>query len=136
METKNAKFSSGLFAGLALALVTLLRLVNFFQLVRWRFNFPSLVGVAVFAFAAAMLLMQRRDKMLLIALSVVALNQLIWSNLVDFVGAVFLLVIALVMTTEYLPQAKALAEKVWFVPAILALIGGIVGFGNFRYFNT
>ena len=121
-------------AGALLALVALLRLVNFFQFVRYHFNFPALVGMAAFAFAAAMLLTNRRDNLLLIALSVLAVNQLIWSSEVDFVAAVLLLVVALVMTTEYLPQAKALAEKIWFVPAILSVIGGLIGiFGGMRY---
>ena len=131
MEQKKT-YGTGVLAGALLALVAVLRLVNFFRIIRWQFSFPALVGAAVFAFVAAMLLMQRRDKMLLIALSVLALNQLIWSNVVDFVAATVLLLIALVMTTEYLPQAKALAEKVWFVPAILALIGGFIGV---RYFS-
>lgn len=133
METKKT-FGTNVIAGALLALVALLRLVNFFQFVRYHFNFPALVGVAVFAFVAAMLLTNRRDNLLLIALGVLAVNQLIWSSVVDFVAAALLLVVALVMTTEYLPQAKALAEKIWFVPAILSVIGGLVGiFGGMRY---
>ena len=133
METKKT-LGTNVIAGALLALAALMRLVNFFQIVRYHFSFSALVGVAVFAFAAAMFLTNRRDKMLLIALSVLAVNQLIWSSVVDFVAAAILLVIALVMTTEYLPQAKALVEKIWFAPAILSVIGGlIVMFGSMRY---
>ena len=133
METKKT-FGTSVIAGALLALVALLRLINFFKFVRYQFSFPSLVGVAVFAFAAAMFLTNRRDKMLLIALGVMAVYQLIWGSLIDFVAVALLLFFALVMTTEYLPQAKALAEKIWFVPAILSALGGIVGlFNGARY---
>ena len=133
METKKT-LGTNVIAGALLALAALMRLVNFFQIVRYHFSFSALVGVAVFAFAAAMFLTNRRDKMLLIALSVLAVNQLIWSSVVDFVAAAILLLIALVMTTEYLPQAKALVEKIWFAPAILSVIGGLIAmFGSMRY---
>ena len=133
MELKK-KANSGMIAGALLAVVALLRLINFCQILRWQFSFPALLGVAVVGFAAAMLVLNRRDKMLLIALSVLAVYQLIWGSLIDFVAVALLLFIALVMTTEYLPQAKALAEKIWFVPAILSVLGGIVGmFSGVRY---
>ena len=86
METKKT-LGTNVIAGALLALAALMRLVNFFQIVRYHFSFSALVGVAVFAFAAAMFLTNRRDKMLLIALSVLAVNQLIWSSVVDFVAA-------------------------------------------------
>ena len=133
MEQKKMKLDAGLLAGLLLALLAVRGLVNFARILRYQFSVPSLIGVAAIGFVAAVLLMKRRDKLLLIALGVLAVDHMIWSSIVSFVAVAILLVIALVMTTEYLPQAKALAEKVWFVPAILAFIGGFIGIYYFSF---
>ena len=131
METKKVKLDAGLLAGILMALLTVRNVVNFVRILRFQFSFSGLVAVAAIGFVAAVLLMKRRDKLLLIALGVFALDQMIWGSIVSFVSIAILLLIALVMTTEYLPQAKALAEKVWFVPAILTFIGSFIGI---RYF--
>ena len=112
MEQKKMKLDADLLAGLLLALLAVRGLVNFARILRYQFSLPSLIGVAAIGFVAAVLLMKRRDKLLLIALGVLAVDHMIWSSIVSFVAVAILLVIALVMTTEYLPQAKALAEKV------------------------
>ena len=131
METKKVKLDAGLLAGILMALLTVRNVVNFVRILRFQFSFSGLVAAAASGFVAAVLLMKRRDKLLLIALGVFALDQMIWGSIVSFVSIAILLLIALVMTTEYLPQAKALAEKVWFVPAILTFIGSFIGI---RYF--
>lgn len=128
---KNGKIGAGLIAGMLMALLALRQFVNFCRILRFQFVFAGLVGTAVLLFAAVVLLMRRRDRLLLIALGVLALDWLIWSNMVQFVAAALLLLLALVMTTDYLPQAKDLAQKIWFVPAILALIGSFVGIYRF-----
>ena len=133
MEQKKVKLDASLLAGLLLALLTLRALMNFVRILRFQFSFPALIGAVALGFVAAMVLMKRRDKLLLIALGVLAVDHMIWSNIVSFVAIAILLALALVMTTEYLPQAKALAEKIWFVPAILAFISSFIGIYRFSF---
>ena len=127
METMKKQGNTALIAGGLMVLIALRWFVNFVRLLSIKFIFANIIGCAVLVFVAVMLLMKRRDKMLLIALSALALNQLIWGNVVSFVAATFMLLVALVVTTEYLPQAKELAKKIWFVPAILIFAGGFIG---------
>ena len=127
METMKKQNPTALVAGGLMALLALRMFVYFVRLLSFKFIFANLIGCAVLAFLAVMLLMKRRDKMLLIALSAVALDQLIWGNVVSFVAAAFMLLVALVATTEYLPQAKELVKKIWFVPAILIFAGSFIG---------
>ncbi len=134
METLKKQGTTALIAGGLVALMTLLQFVNFIRNIRWGFSFATFLGVPVLAFVAVMLFLKRRDKMLLVALSVLAVYYLIWNGIVNFVAVVIVLLIALVMTTEYLPQAKALAEKIWYAPAILTFIGCVIGlFNTLRY---
>ncbi len=140
MEAKKTDFGMGQIAGLVLALAAALRLLNVLRIVRYYFSFSGLLLAAAFGFAAAVLLMKRRDKLLLIALGALAAVLLFWGGMVYFVAAALLLVMALTMTTEYLPQAKALMAKIWFLPAafvaldlLIWVISAIFGRGGLSF---
>ena len=131
METNTKKFSFGQIAGILFAVAAALLLFNVLRFVRYYFNYQAFLMAGALAFLAVVLLMQRRDMLLLAAVGVVTLMELLFSGLVGFVGAALLLFVVLVMATEYLPQPRGLMEKAWFVPAIVMLLSEIIYIRSF-----
>ena len=131
MEEKKS-FSKSLLAGmLFIAAGAILLLVAVVRPIRYYFNYKALLCVAALVFLGVVLVMQRRDKMLLIATGVLALINLLFGGIIAFVGSALLLLLVLVVTTEYLPQMKELATKTWFVPAIVMFLAELLGVRSF-----
>ena len=131
MEEKKS-FSKGQLSGiLFIAAAAILLLIAVVRPIRYYFNYQALLCAAAMGFLGVMLLMQRRDKMLLIASGVLALINLLFGGIIGFVGSALLLLAVLVMTTEYLPQLKELVKKAWFVPAIVMFLAELLGVHSF-----
>lgn len=134
MEEKKLNIGMGQISGLMLVVAALWQLIIVFKYIRWVFNYNGLLVALAVGFTAAVLLMQRRDNLLLISMGVLAVVYLLFGGIVGFVAVALLLFVALTLTTEYLPQAKELARKLWFVPAILMLLGGLISTYSFASF--
>ena len=137
MENKKSNFNKGQLAGLLFAAAAIILLIiAVIRLLGWYFNFKGLLCAAATGFLGAVLLMKRRDNLLLIAAGVFTLVNLLFGGIIAFVGSALLLFAVLVMTTEYLPQLRDLVKKAWFVPAIvmfLAELLGVYSFGTFLF---
>ncbi|MBR5217009.1 MAG: DUF4234 domain-containing protein [Oscillospiraceae bacterium] len=126
MEKKERKFSFGQIAGALFGFAALILLFIMFRMIGYYFNYQAFLMAGALAFLAVVLLMKRRDMLLLAAAGVVALMELLFGGLVGFVGAALLLFVVLTMATEYVPQARALVQKAWFVPAIVMTLSELV----------
>lgn len=125
MKEAVKKFGYGQLAGILFGVAALALLVFSVLLHLKSFNLGALLMAAALGFLAVMLYLQRRDMMLLAAAGAVTLMELLFGGLVGFVGFLLLLFVVLVMATPYLPQAKALVCKLWYVPAIVIVLSEI-----------
>ena len=131
MEEKKS-FSKGQLSGiLFIVAAAILLLIAVVRYLGYFFNYKALLNAAAMGFLGVMLVMQRRDKLLLIAAAVLALINLLFGGIIGFVGTALLLLAVLVMTTEYLPQLRGLVEKAWFAPAIVMFLGELLGIHSF-----
>ena len=132
MEEKKTSLSLGQIAGALYLLSALLLLVVYvLRPIKYFFNYQTLLVAVATGFFGAVLFMKRRDNMLLIGAGVMALVVLLFGGLIAFVADVLLMIILLAMATPYLPQLKELAQKAWFVPAIVTLLGELFGIRSF-----
>jgi len=131
MESKKQSISLGLIAGVIFVAVAALNALQLFSLmISWGFfSFPGLMYVAAMGFFGVALIMQSRDILLLAAGGVFTVVMLAFDGFFMGIAALLLEVLILLLTTDYVPneQLKDLAKKLFFVPAIPALIGGLMG---------
>ena len=126
MEIKGNKLSTAQAAGVFFCVAAGLLLVTVIMAIGSYFNLQALLMCAALVFLAVLLLKEKRGMLLLAATGIVALMELLFGGLVGFVGALLLLFVTLVMTTEYLPQPRMLVKKFWFVPAIVLALSELI----------
>ena len=103
MEGKKQNASLGMIAGVLLAVVAVVRLLDVLSILfGWGFfYFEGLLYVAALAFFAVMLLMKRQDHLLLIAVGVHALMVLMIDNPLLVIAALLLAAVVLTGTLSH-----------------------------------
>jgi hypothetical protein len=124
MDFKNAS-KSALIAGGLFGLMALNMLGPLFRY----FNFFNLLWMISYAAVAVMLILGKRDMFSVAAFGAMAANSLLsvlryfsLANLIGFLPNLTILLVVVVALTDLVPDQKANAAKLWFVPAALAVV--------------
>ena len=111
------------------ALAALIAIVGIFSHIKYiaaAFLIDTLFSVIGYILLAVALFANKRDKLVLVGFALLAVAPLIQffyrfrnflPNLVSLVGYLGALAVVVILLTDYLPQYKEYAKKLWFVPA-------------------
>lgn len=135
MNEKKPNISVGRIAGGLFCIAALIMLLNVIRMLGFHyFNVYALMSALASGFVGVVLVMERSDKLLLIASAVMTLIMLVFGGVISFIAALLLLFVILVATTSYVPKSEELVKKTWFVPAIVMLLGRLFAINSFGTF--
>ena len=132
MQT-NKSVSSNLIGAILFGVLALLSFIN---LIRY-FSIWNLFSLAAYAYSAAMLVLRRRDALLCAGfgvLSLLSLRVLVMpyglslAAFFQFLGCVAMTLLVVAALTNALPALKAMAGKLWFVPAVCMALMALCSF--------
>lgn len=128
MEQKKSVTQYNLISGILFVVIAIFSLIYTISIL---FSVLNIAGYAVIAFA---LISKRRDIILPIGFAVLALISLVGMffgvslhGLCRFIALLGTTFICIVYMTEYLPQYKEQIKNLWFAPAALLAVGGVLG---------
>lgn len=127
-ETKNTNMSA-LIGGILFAVMALFQLIMVFPYFTFWGLIRALIYIVVLGGIAFTMITKRRDIILPVALAVMAVLDIIFgsgggfSRFLLFLGEAAIAFMAFAFFTNYVPQARDICKKLWFVPmAVIALM--------------